>query len=111
MKGPFPMSNFFIAGTLVYMGTIVLEGVSMSLTSKVCFQLVPPQILVLHGLLILPRLGLATLEACGSITASYLIRGRTQSETQPSGKGGGCQWRKVCVAMMGRRLHAVGAGG
>ena len=35
MKGPFPMSNFFIAGTLVYMGTIVLEGVSMSLTSKV----------------------------------------------------------------------------
>ncbi|CAL5227554.1 g10545 [Coccomyxa viridis] len=35
MKGPFPMSNFFVAGTLVYMGTIVLEGVSMSLTSKV----------------------------------------------------------------------------
>ena len=41
MKGPFPMSNFFIAGTLVYMGTIVLEGVSMSLTSKVRLQLVP----------------------------------------------------------------------
>jgi len=33
------MTNFFIAGTLVYMGTIVLEGVSMSLTSKVCPQL------------------------------------------------------------------------
>ncbi len=35
MKGPFPMWNFFIAGVLIYMGTIVLEGVSMSLTSKV----------------------------------------------------------------------------
>lgn len=39
MRGPFPMINFFIAGTLVYMGTIVLEGVSMSLTSKVSPQL------------------------------------------------------------------------
>jgi hypothetical protein len=35
MKGPFPMPLFFIAGTLIYMGTIVLEGVSMSLCSKV----------------------------------------------------------------------------
>ena len=40
MKGPFPMWNFFIAGVLIYMGTIVLEGVSMSLTSKVSPQLV-----------------------------------------------------------------------
>ena len=39
MKGPFPMSNFFVAGTLVYMGTIVLEGGSMSLTSKVRLKL------------------------------------------------------------------------
>lgn len=35
MKGPFPMPVFFIAGAMVYMGTIVLEAVSMSLTSKV----------------------------------------------------------------------------
>ena len=35
MKGTFPQLGFFVAGTLVYMGTIVLEGVSMSLTSKV----------------------------------------------------------------------------
>ncbi|KAK9906755.1 hypothetical protein WJX75_007454 [Coccomyxa subellipsoidea] len=35
MKGPFPMPTFFIAGAMVYMGTIVLEAVSMSLTSKV----------------------------------------------------------------------------
>jgi hypothetical protein len=35
MKGPFPMPLFFISGTLIYMGTIVLEGVSMSLCSKV----------------------------------------------------------------------------
>ena len=34
MKGPFPMPTFFIAGAMVYMGTIVLEAVSMSLTSK-----------------------------------------------------------------------------
>ena len=34
MKGTYPQVNFFIAGPLVYMGTIVLEGVSMSLTSK-----------------------------------------------------------------------------
>ncbi len=36
MKGTFPAPSFFVAGTLVYMGTIVLEAVSMSLTSKVC---------------------------------------------------------------------------
>lgn len=35
MKGPFPHANFFIAGVAVYMGTIVLEAVSMSLCSKV----------------------------------------------------------------------------
>jgi hypothetical protein len=35
MKGPFPKWAFFTAGVLVYMGTIVLEAVSMSLTSKV----------------------------------------------------------------------------
>ena len=35
MKGPFPRANFFIAGVAVYMGTIVLEAVSMSLCSKV----------------------------------------------------------------------------
>jgi hypothetical protein len=35
MKGPYPLANFFIAGTAVYMGTIVLEAVSMSLCSKV----------------------------------------------------------------------------
>lgn len=36
MKGPFPRANFFIAGVAIYMGTIVLEAVSMSLCSKVC---------------------------------------------------------------------------
>ena len=35
MKGPFPRATFFIAGVAVYMGTIVLEAVSMSLCSKV----------------------------------------------------------------------------
>ena len=35
MKGPFPRANFFVAGVFVYMGTIVLEAVSMSLCSKV----------------------------------------------------------------------------
>lgn len=35
MFGPFPQWNFFTGGVLVYMGTIVLEAVSMSLTSKV----------------------------------------------------------------------------
>lgn len=34
MKGPFPRVNFFVAGVFVYMGTIVLEAVSMSLCSK-----------------------------------------------------------------------------
>eukprot|EP00884_Botryococcus_braunii_P019635 jgi/Botrbrau1/6355/Bobra.0098s0014.1 len=33
--GPYPKWNFFAAGVMVYMGTIVLEAVSMSLTSKV----------------------------------------------------------------------------
>ena len=39
MQGPFPRANFFIAGVAVYMGTIVLEAVSMSLCSKVCPKL------------------------------------------------------------------------
>ncbi len=34
MKGPYPRVNFFVAGVFVYMGTIVLEAVSMSLCSK-----------------------------------------------------------------------------
>ncbi len=33
-RGPFPRANFFVAGVAVYMGTIVLEAVSMSLCSK-----------------------------------------------------------------------------
>ena len=33
--GAFPLWSFFVGGVAVYMGTIVLEGVSMSLTSKV----------------------------------------------------------------------------
>ena len=33
--GAFPYWSFFVGGVAVYMGTIVLEGVSMSLTSKV----------------------------------------------------------------------------
>ncbi|KAK9838252.1 hypothetical protein WJX81_000293 [Elliptochloris bilobata] len=35
MKGPFPRATFFVAGVAVYMGTIVMEAVSMSLCSKV----------------------------------------------------------------------------
>ncbi|BDA46399.1 SPX domain-containing membrane protein At1g63010 [Coccomyxa sp. Obi] len=35
MGGPFPMATFFVAGALLYMGTIVLEALSMSLCSKV----------------------------------------------------------------------------
>lgn len=34
MGGPFPMPTFFVAGALLYMGTIVLEALSMSLCSK-----------------------------------------------------------------------------
>lgn len=33
--GAYPLWSFFAGGVAVYMGTIVLEGVSMSLTSKV----------------------------------------------------------------------------
>ena len=32
--GAYPYWSFFVGGVAVYMGTIVLEGVSMSLTSK-----------------------------------------------------------------------------
>ena len=37
--GTFPQWNFFAGGVAVYMGTIVLEAVSMSLTSKVSHAL------------------------------------------------------------------------
>ena len=37
--GTFPQWNFFVGGVAVYMGTIVLEAVSMSLTSKVSHAL------------------------------------------------------------------------
>ena len=35
MKGAYPEWSFFTGGTLIYMGTIVLEAVSLSLTTKV----------------------------------------------------------------------------
>ena len=35
LGGPYPLWLFFVGGIMVYMGTIVLEGVSMSLVSKV----------------------------------------------------------------------------
>lgn len=39
MGGPYPTWTFFAGGTAVFMGTIVLEGVSMSLVSKVSTSL------------------------------------------------------------------------
>lgn len=41
-RGPFPRANFFVAGVAVYMGTIVLEAVSMSLCSKARPAPAPP---------------------------------------------------------------------
>jgi hypothetical protein len=38
MKGAYPMWSFFAGGGLLFIGTIVLEGISMSLTSKVILQ-------------------------------------------------------------------------
>ena len=35
MKGALPQWSFFTGGGLLFVGTIVLEGISMSLTSKV----------------------------------------------------------------------------
>ena len=35
IKGALPMWSFFLGGALLFVGTIVLEGISMSLCSKV----------------------------------------------------------------------------
>lgn len=38
MKGAYPQWSFFTGGAALFVGTIVLEGISMSLTSKVRLQ-------------------------------------------------------------------------
>lgn len=38
MKGALPYWSFFAGGAALFVGTIVLEGISMSLTSKACLR-------------------------------------------------------------------------
>lgn len=53
MKGALPQWSFFTGGAALFVGTIILEGISMSLTSKVSIVCPPPQ----HaGILVVPAI-------------------------------------------------------
>ena len=54
--GAYPYWSFFVGGVAVYMGTIVLEGVSMSLTSKVYLTLGILGVVGFFNLLVFPAL-------------------------------------------------------
>ena len=65
MKGAYPQSTFFTGGLLLFAGTIVLEGISMSLASKV-------------------RIGCIALASRGSLSTNLGVSNR-QEESCKSG--------------------------